>query len=619
MTIIGWIIIGLVAAVMLANIAHALFDKILVTFASIKEKPFALIQHTILGVLAPKNNSTPVLFVPDELLPDTSPLPSSDPEFAALLRWKAPEPKQFIPKKVKYASGLINVHPQRTTALSKMYVEDIYQLQILSPGIQALFSGYPVPLTYPVVPPLMPPEIPDPPLSFTPWERNIPEPKLNLPIYSVRFDFLNKWARKHYSKEITRYEAALNKRQELVKAIKQRDKLAQDALNNAKQHHARLTKLREKLHTESLSAYEADRNEYLKAAEAENNQVEKWRHQCGRPGESGLLARLDLCLRMAHWPRAIPRGWETRFDADSGILILEYQFPDVGTIEWVKRVELKNGLTDKPANKTEQKQACAKLYPALCLRLAAETMHIDSEQIIKAVAINGWAMYREKATGQDKRAYCASLFATREQIAALRMDALEPEAAFRTLKGLANTQSLELVPIAPVMRLNMEDPRFVDPKEVLDKLRASENLAAMGWEDFEHLVRELFERAFASTGAQVKVTQASRDHGVDAVIFDPDPLRGGKLVVQAKRYTNTVDVAAVRDLYGAVISEGAVKGILVTTSHYGPEAYSFAKDKNLTLINGEELLGLLAQHGYKFRIDLIEARALAKEISLHKE
>ena len=38
----------------------------------------------------------------------------------------------------------------------------------------------------------------------------------------------------------------------------------------------------------------------------------------------------------------------------------------------------------------------------------------------------------------------------------------------------------------------------------------------------------------------MKITQASKDGGVDAVAFDPDPIRGGKIVIQAKRYTNVV-------------------------------------------------------------------------------
>ena len=130
----------------------------------------------------------------------------------------------------------------------------------------------------------------------------------------------------------------------------------------------------------------------------------------------------------------------------------------------------------------------------------------------------------------------------------------------------------------------------------------------MNWEDFEHLIREIFEKEFTSTGGNVKVTQSSRDGGVDAIAFDPDPIRGGKIVIQAKRYTNVVGVSAVRDLYGTVLNEGATKGILVTTSDYGSDSYNFAKDKPITLLNGSNLLHLLEKHNYKARINIKEAR-----------
>jgi restriction system protein len=126
-------------------------------------------------------------------------------------------------------------------------------------------------------------------------------------------------------------------------------------------------------------------------------------------------------------------------------------------------------------------------------------------------------------------------------------------------------------------------------------------------------VREVFEKEFARDGGEVKVTQASRDGGVDAVAFDPDPIRGGKIVIQAKRYTNTVGVSAVRDLYGTVMNEGATKGILVTTADYGPDAYEFAKGKPLTLLNGSNLLSLLEKHGKRAKIDLKEAKRVLGE------
>jgi len=121
-------------------------------------------------------------------------------------------------------------------------------------------------------------------------------------------------------------------------------------------------------------------------------------------------------------------------------------------------------------------------------------------------------------------------------------------------------------------------------------------------------VREVFSKEFSQDGAEVKITRASHDKGVDAVVFDPDPIRGGKTIIQAKRYTNTVDVSAVRDLYGTVLNEGAGKGILVTTADYGPDAYEFARGKPLILLNGGNLLSLLEKHGHKARIDLREAK-----------
>ncbi len=70
----------------------------------------------------------------------------------------------------------------------------------------------------------------------------------------------------------------------------------------------------------------------------------------------------------------------------------------------------------------------------------------------------------------------------------------------------------------------------------------------------------------------------------------------------------SVDVSAVRDLCAVVKKEGASRGILVTTSTYGADAYAFANNEPVTLLNGAELLGLLMKHGYALRINLQEAR-----------
>src|SRR4051812_18920149 len=145
----------------------------------------------------------------------------------------------------------------------------------------------------------------------------------------------------------------------------------------------------------------------------------------------------------------------------------------------------------------------------------------------------------------------------------------------------------------------MVDSRFVEEDQVLATLDPRPNLMELTPGEFESLITNLFERM----GLETKLTQASRDGGGDCVAYDPRPIFGGKVVIQAKRYKNTVGVSAVRDLYGTMQNEGASKGILVTTSGYGQASPQFAANKPLELIDGANLLYLLAEHaGIEARI-----------------
>ena len=195
----------------------------------------------------------------------------------------------------------------------------------------------------------------------------------------------------------------------------------------------------------------------------------------------------------------------------------------------------------------------------------------------------------------------------------MNLAAIDPKTWFRHSKGVAAASIADVTPVQPIQPINKEDDRFIEGYSVIDSVNEGANLAAIDWQDIENLIREVFEQEFSSNGGEVKITQASRDGGVDAVIFDPDPIRGGKIIIQAKRYTNVVGVSAVRDLYGTLLNEGAMKGILVTTSYYGNDAYNFAEGKPIQLINGAQLLGLLEKHGHKARINLQEAKDQLKE------
>ncbi len=606
------LLIGLVIGVV-AIIGFSLVAKGLINIFQIILNCVSASKSAMINLLGRRNLGFKAC-IPDVLIDVNSQSREFDHERIVLARYA---PKAYIPlkKETKLFHGTIKaIYEPLPEPLLVMNINNILNMRnmSISPSFMPLFAILIEKEEYPIPPPEKPQTFIQPP-SWAPKIVEISEPTLVLPLYTERFSFLNKYVYLAHKEEISLLEAARLRKTEIEELIRNRNMEMMGLEKRAFALKNQAEEEQEKAFSNAMTLYTNNKKAYLDAFNLEQSTVRSIYDSVLKTGADGLISRIDLTMRTMTLPLAISRDSESRFDSDSGVLIHEHCFPDLSEIEWVKFVEQKIGYVSKPANQKECKEASKMLWPVLCLRLACEIARLDSDGILKAIAVNGWAEYTEKATGQRKRAYCASLFATKEQIASLNLDAIDPEAAFNGLKGIA-AHSLEITPINPIIRLNTNDPRFVDAKEILANMSMGENIAAMDWEDFEHLCRELFERAFASSGAEVKITQASRDQGVDAIIFDPDPLRGGKIVIQAKRYTNLVDVSAVRDLYGAVINEGAIKGILVTTSYFGPDAYTFAKDKPLTLLAGRELLGLLEQYGYKFRIDLMEAkRILAKQ------
>jgi restriction system protein len=133
-----------------------------------------------------------------------------------------------------------------------------------------------------------------------------------------------------------------------------------------------------------------------------------------------------------------------------------------------------------------------------------------------------------------------------------------------------------------VLEFSMVDPRFVAESDALSELDQRPNLMELSPTEFEALIQNLFTKM----GLEARQTRPSRDGGVDCVAWDPRPIFGGKVVIQAKRYKHTVGVSAVRDLFGTLQNEGASKGILVTTSGYGQASFDFAQNKPIELIDG---------------------------------
>ncbi|MCK4394239.1 restriction endonuclease [Candidatus Bipolaricaulota bacterium] len=370
---------------------------------------------------------------------------------------------------------------------------------------------------------------------------------------------------------------------------------------------------RRRRYQEEIGAWEAEQKRFEENALDTANAL-KEEYLSG--SRNAVVLYCNVVLENSSYPEYCPQEFDLDFVPDAGTVVVDYLLPSPDQVPMVKEVAYvrkRDDFVEKELSQTER----SKLYDALLYQIALRTVHelydADLGSVIKSIVFNGWVESIDKATGKSIRPCIMSLQAGREEFQELDLLRVDPKACFKALKGVASSKLHALAPVAPIARLEREDDRFVDSYEVVSSLDVATNLAAMNWEDFEHLIRELFESEFSERGAEVRVTQASRDRGVDAVVFDPDPISGGKIIIQAKRYTNVVGAAAVRELLGTVQAEGANKGILVTTSDFGPDAYKWAKGKPLTLLNGGNLLHLLAKHGHRACIDLQEAKKILAE------
>jgi restriction system protein len=295
---------------------------------------------------------------------------------------------------------------------------------------------------------------------------------------------------------------------------------------------------------------------------------------------------------------------EVGYAPDSSHLVVDLELPELSTVPdeiGFRYIKSSNRIDPIARPVGRRKALYANLLCQVALKCIDTIFRGDPTHAVECLTLNGMLDTIDPATGQQVRVCLLSVRITADAFRVLNLGQVQPEHCLRSLKASVSRAPAELLPVKPLIELDMVDPRFVATLDVMSGLDRRPNLMELTPTEFESLITNLF----AAMGLDTRQTRPSRDGGVDCVAFGP--VFGGKVVIQAKRYKNTVGVSAVRDLFGTVQNEGASKGILVTTSGYGKAAFEFAKGKPLELLDGGNLLHLLAEHAN------IEARIVMPE------
>lgn len=362
----------------------------------------------------------------------------------------------------------------------------------------------------------------------------------------------------------------------------------------------------------SQTRYASDKAAHEREQTRQNEKAHAFRRAFEQGKTTAIIEYLTGVFERSIYPDEFCVTHSVAFEESSGAVVVNLtlppldELPSCSSYRYIARTSECLPVEFKRGERADLYDAVVK---QVVLRTAWEVFGTTDARYVKSCAVNGWVTSIDPSSGNDTTACIVSVHPQRNEFEAINLSRVDVSDCIRGLKGLVAGPLAQLSPVKPLLQISTVDDRFINGRDVLGEMNSFTNLAEISWQDFEHLVREMFAKLFSGNGMEVKVTRSSSDGGVDAVAFDTDPIRGGKFVIQAKRYSKVVPVAAVRELYGTMINEGASKGIIVTTAHYGEAARAFARGKPLTLIDGSNLVHMLHEQGHKVRIDIKEARA----------
>jgi restriction system protein len=212
-------------------------------------------------------------------------------------------------------------------------------------------------------------------------------------------------------------------------------------------------------------------------------------------------------------------------------MLLELVVPAANNVVFVDHKNVRGESKEISLSAKQQQHWYEYLIYSMLVKAVYDISFEGPFELYETMAANVTTLFKSPKTGFDAEATIASVVVPRAEARSIDPSHINPIETFRVWKGVAAKVLSEMIPVQPTVVFDKNDARLIHGRDVLSEMSETQNLAVMDWEDFEHLVRQLFELEFKSTGADVRVTRSSRDRGVDAIVFDPDPIRGGKVII----------------------------------------------------------------------------------------
>src|SRR6266700_171953 len=310
----------------------------------------------------------------------------------------------------------------------------------------------------------------------------------------------------------------------------------------AAQHATRAT-LRQQNLAQAKAAFDRQVVEIQQRTAAQHAEIDSFQLEFSASSPLAIVNYFTMVLMASNYPGGFPQHAKLAYVPESRQLVVEYDLPsfnvilDVGSFRYVKT---KDEITQTVRPLAQRKTLYSSVVAQVTIRSLYEIFKADRMWHVDIIVLNGYVASIDKGTGHPIRTCLITVRTSRDSFTQLNLSKVDPLVCLNVLNASVSRSPAELAPVRPVLEFSMVDPRFIEEIDVLSGLDQRPNLMELTPSEFESLISNLFQKM----GLETRLTQASRDGGVDCVAYDPRPIFGGKVVIQAKRNKHTVGVSA---------------------------------------------------------------------------
>lgn len=277
---------------------------------------------------------------------------------------------------------------------------------------------------------------------------------------------------------------------------------------------------REQERKEKLAALLALNDRYVSESRAANAaqhaDIEDFKRQLTEEAPSALVDYCTLVLESSPYPDDFARHVKVGWTPESKQMVVESNLPPFETVpvvESYRYVKAKDEIVALPRSLAQRRSLYASVIAQFALRSLYEVFRADRQRLIAVCVFNGFVEAVDPASGQAVHPCLVTVRVSRDAFDQLNLPQVEPAACLRALNAGISRSPSELAPVRPIIDFSMIDPRFIEETDVLSSLDQRPNLMELTPSEFESLITNLFEKM----GLETRLTQASRDGGVDCV------------------------------------------------------------------------------------------------------